>query len=503
MPELSHGGYVRLTTHGECQWLEHLGSGEVIVLPCDRHFELSISPTGFGFLVGQLRNPGAQAAPRTREWVKTFLKSSIHAVAEGRVYLKREDGAATQWLDNLARECEPRQCLVESVGSEFRDRTFSLCKFTVAVEGRFIFWDLPYVLYNISGRYSYETLKALLITVRDIRVASGLSAGHCISSARAQIAKARLVPHEGDHLDVGELPLDRATDCAKVSTELLMWLLVRLATKAARSNDLTLHMASAVFRALVVRFVGDGRLFLQQAGAGSVSNDRFLTVADGAIPLDEIAALLGRLSFRLFRRRANESATTSGRCNLCSLLTFMVSFGASTRIGRKYLDIVGAIISQLTAVVEVHRHDTSVFRDDMLLELELLSTPSGRVRKTSRGYKLAVCETVATTQGFTTAQACVAGMKIFGRRRTPVKTSGLAWDWDVFYGFLSSARLMMPSTGSVCMTRDGLWLAGEESTYYHFLDPLTEVNAWGPMQVQGQIRSLAIKKKKNRHHNCF
>ena len=54
---------------------------------------------------------------------------------------------------------------------------------------------------------------------------------------------------------------------------------------------------------------------------------------------------------------------------------------------------------------------------------------------------------------------------------------------DVFFGYMAVGWARFGKSGSLCMLTDGVWLSGEETSYYNFLRPDTGENAWAPIQV--------------------
>ena len=77
----------------------------------------------------------------------------------------------------------------------------------------------------------------------------------------------------------------------------------------------------------------------------------------------------------------------------------------------------------------------------------------------------------------------MAGRRIWAGAKGLAKSTIQSWEWDVWFGYMTAGWQKMDRTGPLNLNSDGLWLSGEDCSYYNFLDPRTEQNVWSPMQV--------------------
>eukprot|EP00974_Lingulodinium_polyedra_P068032 6588205-Lingulodinium_polyedra.AAC.1 len=200
----------------------------------------------------------------------------------------------------------------------------------------------------------------------------------------------------------------------------------------------------------------------------------------GMLPPMSVASLLGKKTMKFFKAAVQPSGPAGEYC-IIDLLLFLVGskfkYAQSAR-----LELAKDIAAALALQVEVTRNDTSKWDDDVL-GLPCLITPKGRVRKITRGFKQALVRTVQKSKDVNHPKHCLAGMKMWSGKKVPTKKWAGYWDWDVFFGHLACGWRLMRKHGSLCVNTDGVWLSGEDTSYYNFLDPSTDVNTWAPVQV--------------------
>jgi hypothetical protein len=152
------------------------------------------------------------------------------------------------------------------------------------------------------------------------------------------------------------------------------------------------------------------------------------------------------------------------------------------------------LIDGVAEVIEVSRDDTECFATDATLDLPLLQTPSGKFRKISTNYKLAVVKAVRNDPDVGSVRSFMAGRRIWGKAGHKLPASSVhTWQWDTLFAYMANGWQTMPKTGPLILVSDGLWLSGEECSYYNFIAPSTGANVWSTVQAW---QLLVLKKKK-------
>ena len=77
----------------------------------------------------------------------------------------------------------------------------------------------------------------------------------------------------------------------------------------------------------------------------------------------------------------------------------------------------------------------------------------------------------------------LAGMRRWCKRNVPKSADHRSWDWDLLFGYVSGGWEGFRKEGSLCVMTDAVWLSGEDTGYYNFLDPISDFNSWAPVQV--------------------
>ena len=196
------------------------------------------------------------------------------------------------------------------------------------------------------------------------------------------------------------------------------------------------------------------------------------------------ALFLGRRAFRDFRRTGHTDDDSS--VLFVDFMIYLANCGIQDGMRAVRVQRANDLIISMAQIIEVTRYDSHIWLDDELLGTPIMRTAKGKCRKISREYKMAVIRAVAAEPQLQNPKAAMAGMKIWGKRKKgtlAAKNRGRGWDWDVFFGHMSSGWALMPRVGSICMTTDAVWLSGEDTSYYNFLDPISDVNVWSPVQV--------------------
>ena len=161
----------------------------------------------------------------------------------------------------------------------------------------------------------------------------------------------------------------------------------------------------------------------------------------------------------------------------------MASDSRKSDLSRR-LRLASDVIEGVAQIIEANKDDASTFHRGALLDLLLLRTKNLRYRKLSAEYKASVVAEARKDRDVKSARQYMAGRRIWKGAQNLSKSCANNWDWDVWFGYMSSGWEAMPSHGSLNLTCDGLWLSGEECSYYNFSDPRTDCNVWAPVQVR-------------------
>jgi hypothetical protein len=294
--EVPHTNEVRLLARGALQYLEHSATGEVVLLPADRHHTLAFNAAGFSYL--QFLEPAdcAGGAPRERTVYThgTYFKTSLHRAASGRLFVK-PSGGGSLWLDTLS---EQHSSLVLNLRGHTGDLNgFKVWMYKSSVEGGFLFWDLPFLVKAITGTYTYDLLKSKNTVCNQIVDDIGLPKAHIIRSGRSLLLAARKRKREGGDGVVQSSHLARATDDTKISTQVLLWLLMRCSARKPRSTETDLINAKDLFVALLKQFctTGANQLFYYRRPAHGEPSRHELCIADGgSVAWADVRVMLGR-----------------------------------------------------------------------------------------------------------------------------------------------------------------------------------------------------------------
>ena len=222
-----------------------------------------------------------------------------------------------------------------------------------------------------------------------------------------------------------------------------------------------------------------------------------MVVGDGAtIERYDVELMLRRSAKKFFMLMCD--GDEPGSVPLDKLIAFLASAQFDKKRGRApRMEIAKSFFESIAASIEATRLEDDSWGEDLMI-LPVLLTQKGRCRKTSRDYKLQVLKAIRGSPHVKTAASLFAGRRIWGKRTpthgapTASAVRGTRWDWDVFFGYMVASWKLMKDVHCVSMLTDGVWLAGEETTYYNFLDPETGENAWSPIQACLPLIALCV-----------
>ena len=208
-------------------------------------------------------------------------------------------------------------------------------------------------------------------------------------------------------------------------------------------------------------------------------------VKDGLVSLADASRLLTQRAYKALLSRV--TLTEDFSLPLSDLIVFVVS--SQLQDGKQLARRLAAnqLIASFASIIEVYRFHERIFCIGALMDLPLLETATGKFRKVSREYKMEVLEVVAREPSLRNAGAAMAGRRLWGMKTAAAQSKKRAnyktWDADVLFAHLSSGWALFPKTGPICMSTDAVRLSGEDTSFYNFLDPLTDESCWSPIQV--------------------
>ena len=347
--EVAHVNYVTLVTKGQQQWLCHAGTGEALALDtASPRYVLGFSESGKAFL-----NPLVGDAGDDSIWANTLLTSSFHIAKDGRHFVKQKGGKVV-WQEKLLELRKPRVWRCVNASGQVLAR-LQVWVYTIAIAGAFVFWDLPYFVHAVLGRYSDSLLRARVKTVKRCLRVAGLGAAHVMGSWRSLVTKATF--REQKPVPLTGVSAARSTMNCKISTTALLWSLGRaIGEKRGRRDDSKAECdkSTAILNVLVQRFLtADDVLLTYVDGVGQTVS---VCVADGVVPAAALRTMLGTKKFNQLW-----PAPRPDNVPLAAVIVTLASFVMSKpkQTPRLMKDRVVSFFHSIAVVIESQRGDLS------------------------------------------------------------------------------------------------------------------------------------------------
>ena len=134
-------------------------------------------------------------------------------------------------------------------------------------------------------------------------------------------------------------------------------------------------------------------------------------------------------------------------------------------------EIPKRLVDSFADVVELTRCETTIWLADGLPDLPTILSKKGRIRKSTKEYKMAAFCAINMDRKLTSTNAALVGIQLWERKMTLSK---------VCRDLRTQAPFASASMGVAC---------GQGTIYHDFLSPATDDSTWAPEVEQGLSES--------------
>ena len=264
MTEVAHLGRLRIVTNGDRQLLVDDGTGEIKEIEPGKRFGLEFDRNGFAFLRSGLfpherRDPfrvGELAPPSSRSRVDDQLSRILFkgsGLEDARCFVQFADKRKI-WASTFA---EVHTSLVWQYGEGDSKHLLQTWAYSLPIDGSFLFWDVPYFLQAMLAHNAYNCLKMRLRTWRKWAEEYCIPTSQIMGSFRSRLSEV------SDKSANAILDLSRASQDAKISTLMLLLVLVSSMCGHGRSGEIEVKGACAIFGGFVATFLAQSTVWLK------------------------------------------------------------------------------------------------------------------------------------------------------------------------------------------------------------------------------------------------